>query len=234
MSRIALCTDSSALLPARAAERLGVTVVPIAITLDGAAFRERDDAIDEFYARLSEGARATTSQPSPGEFLEAYGRAAAAGAEEVLSIHLDARISGTVRSAELAARGSSIPVTVVDAKTASFGVGLCVRAAATALARGVSPSEAAHKALSLGRTLRNAFVAYAHPRGRLPDAAGWSLFQFADGRSSRSQLASGSTTRSRPWPDGSSPRTERYGRLSATPPRQPRRRPMPSPLRWKA
>jgi fatty acid-binding protein DegV len=181
VSRIALCTDSSALLPARVAERLGVTVVPIAITLDGLAFEERDDAIDDFYARLSEGARVTTSQPSPGEFLEAYARAAAAGADEVLSIHLDARISGTVRSAELAARDSSIPVTVVDTTTASFGVGLCVSAAATVLARGVSASEAADGARALGRTLRNAFAAYAGPRGRLPDTSGWSLLQFSDG-----------------------------------------------------
>jgi fatty acid-binding protein DegV len=181
VSRIALCTDSSALLPARAAERLGVTVVPIAITLDGAAFEESDDAIDDFYARLSEGARATTSQPSPGEFREAYERAAAAGAGEVLSIHLDARISGTVRSAELAARDSSIPATVVDTTTASFGVGLCVRAAASMLARGFSASKAAEEARSLGRKLRNAFVAYAGPHGRLPDTSGWSLLQFGDG-----------------------------------------------------
>jgi fatty acid-binding protein DegV len=181
VSSVALCTDSSALVPPGVADRLGVIVVPITITLDGELFEERDDAIDDFYARLSDGAQVTTSQPSPGELLEAYARAAEAGADEVLSIHLDGRISGTARSAELAARDASIPVTVVDTQTASFGVGLCVRAAAERLSRGASASEAAHVARSLGRTLRNAFVAGPGRPGRLPDTAGWSLLRFGDG-----------------------------------------------------
>lgn len=143
MSGIAICTDSSALFPAGVAERLGVTVVPIRITLDSRLFEERDHAIDAFYARLTEGVQVTTSQPSPGDFLESYTGAAATGAEEVLSIHLDARISGTAGGAALAAREAPIPVTVVDTKTVSFGVGVCVRAAAEAIAVGASARDAA-------------------------------------------------------------------------------------------
>jgi fatty acid-binding protein DegV len=181
MSAVAICTDSSALFPYGVAERLGISVVPIAITLDGEPYEERDEAIDDFYARLFDGAPVTTSQPSPGEFLEAYARAAAAGAQEVLSIHLHARISGTARSAELAAREAPIPVAVIDTKTVSFGVGLCVRAAAEALAGGGSASEGADAARSLEGTLRNVFVAHAGPRGRLPDSPRWSLLEFTAG-----------------------------------------------------
>jgi hypothetical protein len=143
MSQVAICTDSSALFPVGALDRLGITVVPIAITLDGEPFDAREDAIDDFYARLSEGARATTSQPSPGEFLEAYARIEADGATEVLSIHLDARVSGTLASAVLAAREAPLPVSVVDTRTVSFGVGVCVRAAAEAIASGASVRDAA-------------------------------------------------------------------------------------------
>lgn len=132
MTAVALCTDSSALFPDGVAEHLGVTVVPIAITLDGAPYEEQP--VDDFYARLSAGAQVTTSLPSPGAFLEVYAGAAADGAEQVLSIHLDARISGTTSSAELAAREAPVPVTVVDTRTVSFGVGLCVRAAGAAIA----------------------------------------------------------------------------------------------------
>ena len=181
MTEVAICTDSSALFPDGLAERLGVTVVPIAITLDDAPFEEQDSRVDDFYARLSEGAQVTTSQPSPGAFLETYARAAANGAREVLSIHLDSRVSGTASSAELAAREAPIPVTVVDTQTVSFGVGLCVRAAAQAIAAGASAGEAAAAASRVGVTLGNVFVAHRGPPGRLPDAAGWAVLEFTDG-----------------------------------------------------
>jgi len=176
-----VCTDSSALFPDGVAERLGVTVVPIAITLDDAPFDERDSGIDDFYARISAGERVTTSQPSPGEFLDVYSALAAGGASEVLSIHLDARVSGTTGSAELAAREAPIRVTVVDTHTVSFGVGLCVRTAAQALGAGASLPEAASLAGAVGTGQRNVFVAHQGPPGRLPDAAGWAVLEFVHG-----------------------------------------------------
>ena len=182
MSAVTICTDSSTLFPDGVAERLGVTVVPIAITLDDAPFEEQVATVDEFYARLSEGAKVTTSQPSPGAFLEAYARAAAGGASEVLSIHLDSRVSGTVGSAELAAGQAPITVTIVDTQTVSFGVGLCVRAAAAVIAAGGSAAEAADAASRVGETLRNVFVAHRGPPGRLPDAAGWAVLELAEGK----------------------------------------------------
>ena len=191
MSRVAICTDSSALFPHGVVARLGVTVVPIAITLDGAPFEERDDTLDDFYARLRAGAKVTTSQPSPWAFLAAYRHAAAGGASEVLSIHLDARVSGTLGSAELAARDAPIPVRAVNTSTVSFGVGLCVRAAAEALADGGSAAEATRVAVSAGSLLRNVFVAHSGPPGRLPRASGWSLLEFAEGRAVPSAAGDG-------------------------------------------
>lgn len=182
MTEVAICTDSSALFPDDVAERLGVTVVPIAITLDDAPFEDQNSGVDDFYARLSEGAKVTTSQPSPGAFLETFARAAANGAGEVLSIHLDARVSGTLRSAGIAAREAPIPVTVVDAQTVSFGLGLCVRAAAKAIASGASAAGAAAATQRVGATLRNAFVAHRGPPGRLPDNAGWAVLEFGEGK----------------------------------------------------
>ena len=54
MSRVAICTDSSALFAPGVAERLGVSVVPIGISLDGEAYASVD--ADDFYSRLSAGA----------------------------------------------------------------------------------------------------------------------------------------------------------------------------------
>ena len=181
MSSVAICTDSSALLPAGDVERLDLSVVPIAIALDGEPFDEQTHEIDDFYALLFAGAKATTAQPSPGEFLVAYASAAAGGATEVLSIHLDARVSGAIGAAELAAREAAIPVTVVDTGTVSFGVGACVREAARAVVAGTSTREAAAAARLLGAEMQNVFVARGGG-GRVRGEPGWAALTFVDGK----------------------------------------------------
>lgn len=179
MSAVHLCTDSSALLSEDEAARLGVTVVPVHVALDGEPFEGR---ASEFYERIVAGAIATTAAPSPGDLLAAYRRAREQGAREVLSLHLDARLSGTVASAELAARESPVPVTVVDTGTTSFGVALCVRAAADAVARGRRAREAAARVRERGATLGNVFVTGHASGGRLGDVAAWTVLRLTDGR----------------------------------------------------
>ncbi|MFO7573274.1 MAG: DegV family protein [Gaiellaceae bacterium] len=180
MTAVRVCTDSSALIPESDAARLGVAVVPVRVMLDGELPDERE--VDAFYERTARGAVATTSRPSPGELLAAYVAAAEQGVDEVLSVHLDARVSGVVSSAELAARESSIPVTVVDSGTTSYGVGICARAGAEAIAAGASGRDAAVLARQLGSRLRNLFVAAAAPVGRVGRGNGWAVLELADGR----------------------------------------------------
>jgi fatty acid-binding protein DegV len=180
-SATAICTDSSALLSPAAAELRGIEVVPVQITLDDEPFDERHASIDDFYERLDGGARALTSQPSPGAFAAAYERLVENGARHILSIHLDRRVSGTTEAAELASRSAPVPVSVVDTGTASFGVGACVRAAAEALDRGAEASDAGVAARLLGRTMRNAFVAPAAPGGRVVGTPGWAVLSLEDG-----------------------------------------------------
>jgi DegV family protein with EDD domain len=179
MSRIAICTDSTALFADGAPELVGVTSIPISVALDGQAYESKDP--DDFYVRLAAGATVTTSMPSPGEFLEAYRTVAVAGAEEVVSIHLDARVSATVASAELAAREAPVRVTVVDSETVSFGLGACVEAAAAAVSSGASAEEVARLVRRLGRSSRSIFVASSAPTGRVSGEGGWAVMSFEDG-----------------------------------------------------
>jgi len=182
VSRAAVvCTDSSALLGEHDVARLGIEVVPIGIVLDGELV-QADLEPDRFYARLAAGATVATSQPSPAEFAAAYAAAAARGARSVISIHLDERVSGTAGSAEIAAREAPIPVNIVTTPTVSFGVGICARAAAEALAAGTSPRVATKLARRLGSRVRNVFVAPGAPGGRVSEPAGWAVLAFADGR----------------------------------------------------
>ena len=161
---IGLVTDSNSQLPAELAERYGVEIVPLTVTVDGVAHLEGVDLdADGFYERFADGRvpEVSTSQPSPGQFADVYRRLADAGATEILSIHIGSEISGTLNSARLAAQGSAVPVRLVDTGTASFGVACCVWEAAEALARGATVEEAAQVAEQLAATVGNVFTVRA-------------------------------------------------------------------------
>jgi DegV family protein with EDD domain len=85
----------------------------------------------------------STSRPAPAVLLEAYVRAAEAGATEVLSVHLSSELSGTYESAQLAAQRSPIPVTTLDSRQLGMATGFAVLSAADVLAEGGSAAAAA-------------------------------------------------------------------------------------------
>jgi fatty acid-binding protein DegV len=182
---VAICTDSSALLTPSAAASLAVEVVPIEVTLEDEPFDELTSSLDWFYERLRAGSVPTASEPGAEEFATVFERAAAQGAESVVSVHVDARLSGIVPSAEEAAVGAHVPVVVVDSRTVSFGVGLCVRAAAAALAAGGAAGDAARAASRLGATIQNAFVVRGGPGARVALDEGWTVFRYVHGVASR-------------------------------------------------
>lgn len=180
--KVVVCTDSSSLIGEPAAALLGVQIVPTAVALDGQPVADHPRELDDLYEQMRAGAVATTSQPSPGAFADAYRRAAAHGAETVLSIHLDRRVSGTAASADLAAEEAPVAVLVVDVPTVSYGVALCVRAAVDALADGADAEAAAGTAVRRAATLDNVFAAKGARRGRVPGGGDeWSVLRFRNG-----------------------------------------------------
>ena len=94
---IRILTDSASdILPAEAAQ-LGVTVIPLNVTLeDGTVFRDGlDKTPSEYYAQLAACKKLpTTSQPSP-ELFERFFAEAAAADDEVIGIFLSHELSGT-------------------------------------------------------------------------------------------------------------------------------------------
>ena len=102
---IRILTDSACdILPAEA-QQLGVTVIPLNVTLeDGTVLRDGIDMTpSEYYTHLAACRKLpTTSQPSPEQFERLYLDAAAAG-DEVLGIFLSDALSGTGQCAKLAA-----------------------------------------------------------------------------------------------------------------------------------
>lgn len=156
MTTTALVTDSTSYLPPGLAEELGITVVPLHVTLGGASFDEPDLPPAEFYRRLRESGEApTTSQPSPGEFLQAF---TGTGADRVLCVTCTAALSGTHSSAVLAAGMSPVPVEVVDSGTISGGLCLLVGEVGRALADGTSYDEAVALARSLSQRVASSWT----------------------------------------------------------------------------
>ncbi len=147
MTTTALVTDSTSYLPPGLAAELGITVVPLHVTLDGESFDEPDLPPVEFYRRLRAAGHApTTSQPSPGEFLQAF---SGTGADRVLCLTCTATMSGTHGSAVLAAGMTPVPVEVVDSGTISGGLCLLVGEVGRALAGGMPYDDVVALARSL-------------------------------------------------------------------------------------
>lgn len=118
MSKIGIVTDSTAYLEEDYIKEHDIKVVPLKVILEEKSYREGVDLTnDDFYRRLEEpGVFPTTSQPSAGEFLEAY-REMADSHDSLFSIHISAGISGTVESARTAAADmGDYPIDIIDSR----------------------------------------------------------------------------------------------------------------------
>ncbi|TMD04513.1 MAG: DegV family protein [Chloroflexi bacterium] len=136
--RVAIVTDSTADLPVDLARERGITVVPLTVRLDGRSYLDGEEiGADEFYLKLA-GASGfpSTSQPSPGRFAEAY-KALLQDYDEVVSLHISAKLSGTyaaaVQGAQLVDRER---IRVVDSEAVSMWLALLALAAGDVAKRG--------------------------------------------------------------------------------------------------
>ncbi len=123
---IKFVTDSTCDLPQEWISRYDIRVVPINIQFGQETYHE-GITIDRsgFYQKIEElQIIPTTSQPSVGEFQEAY-QALASQADDIISIHVTGKLSGTTRSAEMAADlvKDQVRVHVVDSMAGSAGLG---------------------------------------------------------------------------------------------------------------
>lgn len=141
MDRIAIVTDSAASIPEELAKEAELEIVPMGVQINSKMYREGIDiSKEEFYAQLDTADMVSTSQPSPGDFLEVYERVAAR-AKEIISIHITGEGSGTVNVANLVKEYISIPINVIDSRTASMGQGFIALAAGKAAKTGKSQEE---------------------------------------------------------------------------------------------
>ncbi|HZU76403.1 MAG TPA: DegV family protein [Dehalococcoidia bacterium] len=144
-----IVTDSTADLDADEAASLGIAVVPLTVFFGDEAFLDRVEIAPEaFYQRLvSSKVFPRTSQPSPARFEETYRKLAEEGADQIVSIHISSRLSGTLNAARVAAgrAPSGCEVVAVDSMSVAGGLGTMARRAAQVAADG-GRAEAARRA----------------------------------------------------------------------------------------
>ncbi|MRJ78052.1 DegV family EDD domain-containing protein [Aeromicrobium sp. SMF47] len=147
---IAIVTDSTSSLSGSDAERERITVVPLQVIIGAEVHTEGEDVTSEMIAdALASFVPVSTSRPTPDEFLAVYERLASEGAEAIVSVHLSARMSGTLDSAVLAAKQASVPVTCVDSTQVGIATGFAAGRAAQARDAGedvVGVADAARRA----------------------------------------------------------------------------------------
>ena len=147
MSRVAFVTDSASDLdPARAAAD-GIRIVPLSVTFGEQSFRAGVDlTTEQFWARMTaaDAPFPKTAAASPGEFKAVYDEAFADGAEAIVSIHVSGKLSGSIKSAEIAK--GLLPdreIHIVDSTGASMAEGILAYMGLEMAARGVSAAEIA-------------------------------------------------------------------------------------------
>lgn len=146
---VAIVTDSTAYLPDSVIGAHSIQVVPLHVIVGGTEFSEGVDiTTEEVAAALRSFKPVSTSRPSPQSFLDAYERAAAGGADGIVSVHISADMSSTVESAHLAAQQSPVPVRVVDSRSLGMAMGFAVLSAAELAEQGASLEEVAAQARS--------------------------------------------------------------------------------------
>ena len=138
----AIVLDSTADFPEAPKRFPNWRVVPLYVLFGDESYRDYVElAPEEFYARLRSSQRLpTTSQPTPGDFLQTYEELGAY--ERIYSLHLSAVLSGTYQSATTAAATlGDDKVRVVDSETASAAIAMLGLAIQLRLDRGTTDDE---------------------------------------------------------------------------------------------
>jgi DegV family protein with EDD domain len=143
MASIGLVTDSTADLSPALLEQYGAVFVPLVINWDGETLRDKVDlSTADFYRRLRTSKNLPkTGSPSLASFEAAF-REQLAQHDEVISVNLASKLSGTYNVARRAAESVDAQrIHVVDSTSVSIGISWLLELAARLGREGVDATE---------------------------------------------------------------------------------------------
>lgn len=173
----AIVLDSTADFPEGPSRFPSWRIVPLYVRFGAESYRDYVDiGPADFYARLRTAEELpTTSQPTPADFVAAYG--GLTEYERVLSIHLSSKLSGTFDSASRAASDTGGRVRVIDTGSASAAITMLALAIQRRLERGTTDEEIDELVTRFKRESGLIFtldtLEYLARGGRIGRAAGW-------------------------------------------------------------
>ena len=120
MQNIGIVTDTNSGITAAEAEALGITLLPMPVTVDGVEYIENVNlTYADFFARLAGGASVATSMPSPDNVIRCW-KDALEAFERIIYIPMSSALSSSCQSARLFAEDFDGRVLVVDNRRISI------------------------------------------------------------------------------------------------------------------
>lgn len=145
MANVAFVTDSASDLDPAVARAAGIRIVPLSVTFGTDSFRAGVDlSTEEFWTRMTapNAPFPKTAATGPGDFKAVYDEAFADGADAIVAIHVSHKLSGAMKSAELAAGMlADREIHIVDSQGASMAQGILAYMGLDMAKLGVSAAE---------------------------------------------------------------------------------------------
>jgi DegV family protein with EDD domain len=166
---------TSTCLTLEQARRLGITLVPLRIGVDGRDYRDMMDITpSELYRLLRDRVLPTTAAPTLGDYVAAFDSAPG----PVLCLTVGSRVSAMDEAARLAAEASANPrVEVAETGTAAGGLRLVALAAARLAGEGLELEELSRRVRAICERVEMAgmleTVEFLARSGRVPEIAHW-------------------------------------------------------------
>ena len=147
MNDYVIITDSSSDLPLEVAQKMGVTILPLEVNMEGNIKLNNEIDIKEFYSYLREKHGAKTSAINMERFIEAFEPIVADG-KDLLYVGFSSGLSATYMAGknaaeELSEKYPERKIIAVDSLCASLGQGLLVKLAVDKKNSGASVDEVA-------------------------------------------------------------------------------------------
>jgi len=161
LTKIAIVTDSTSDIPIDLIKKFNIHVVPLTVMFGQESFKADgiDLTIRDFYTKLKNSkVMPKTIQPSPGDFIKTY-KKIFENYDEIVSIHISKKMSGTVDSAVIARKDfKEKNIEVIDSELVHLPLGFLVLEAANMADKGYDLKSIVERVNYLKPEMKSLFV----------------------------------------------------------------------------
>ncbi len=161
MDKISIITDSTSDLPKNVYKDYDLIVIPLSVVFEDRIYI--DDGIDikpdDFYKKIQDSQEMPkASQITPGDFMKVYKELINQG-KKVISIHISHKLSGTINSAEIAAKQfDKEAIEVIDSEVVHMSCGFMALKAAEMAYQGTTKDEIVNEVHNFRKKINAFFI----------------------------------------------------------------------------